>query len=160
MRRVVQAVDPMLPVFNVRTMESVLADSLAARRFAMVVLALFAATAMILASIGIYGVMAYYVTQRMREIGIRIALGARPRDVLRLVVGRGVWLTVAGIGIGLLGAILMTRSLQSLIFEVKPFDPLTMVAGASLLVVVALSACFIPALRAMRVDPVLVLRAE
>jgi ABC-type antimicrobial peptide transport system permease subunit len=160
LRREVQAIDPALPVFNVRTMESVVSDSLAARRFAMTLLGFFAGIAMILASIGIYGVMAYFVTQRMREIGIRIALGASRRDVVRLIVGRGVWLTLTGIGVGIVGAALLTRSLQSLIFNVRPLDPLTLFAGATLLLAVALAACFIPALRAMRVDPVLVLRSE
>ena len=160
LRREVQAVDPTLPVFGVRALETVVSDSLAARRFAMMLLGFFAATAMILASIGIYGVMAYYVTQRMREIGIRIALGARPQDVMSLVVGRGVWLTVTGVGIGIVGAALLTRTLQSLVYGVRPFDPLTLVAGAGLLVAVAMTACFVPARRAMRVDPVMVLRAE
>ena len=160
LRREVQAVDPTLPVFGVRTLDSVVIDSLAARRFAMLLLAFFAATAMILASIGIYGVMAYYVTQRMREIGIRIALGAKPQDVMSLVVGRGVWLTVAGIVIGVVGAALLTRSLESLVFGVKPFDPVTLAAGAVVLVAVGAAACFVPARRAMRVDPVMVLRAE
>jgi putative ABC transport system permease protein len=160
LRREVQAVDPTLPVFGVRTLESVVTDSLAARRFAMLLLAFFAATAMILASIGIYGVMAYYVTQRMREIGIRIALGAGPQEVINLVVGRGVWLTATGIGIGIVGAALLTRSLQSLVFGVKPFDPATLVTGAVVLVAVGAAACFVPARRAMRVDPVMVLRAE
>jgi putative ABC transport system permease protein len=153
-------VDPTLPVFGVRTLQSVVTDSLAARRFVMLLLAFFAATAMILASIGIYGVMAYYVTQRMREIGIRIALGAKPQDVMSLVVGRGVWLTGTGIVIGVVGAALLTRSLQSLVYGVRPFDPATLVAGAVVLVGVGVVACFVPARRAMRVDPVMVLRAE
>jgi predicted permease len=160
LRREVQAVDPTLPVFGVRTLQSVVTDSLAARRFAMLLLAFFAATAMILASIGIYGVMAYYVTQRMREIGIRIALGAKPQDVISLVVGRGVWLTGTGIVIGVVGAALLTRSLESLVYGVKSFDPATLVAGAVVLVGVGVVACFVPARRAMRVDPVMVLRAE
>jgi putative ABC transport system permease protein len=159
-RREIQAVDSTLPVFNVRTLDSVVADSLAERRFAMQMLGFFAATALLLAAIGIYGVMAYFVDQRGREIGIRIALGAQPRDVLRLVLGRGLLLTAMGVAIGIVGAAALTRSLTTLVFGIAPFDPLTFAAGALLLAAVALAGCYVPSRRAMRVDPMVALRYE
>ncbi len=159
-RKEVQAVDPNLPVFGVRTLESVVSESLASRRFAMRVIAFFAGTALLLAGVGIYGVMAYFVSQRTREIGIRVALGAAPSHISRLILGRGMALTAAGIAIGIIGAAALTRFLATLIFGVAPMDPLTFVMGAAVLAGVALAACYIPARRAMRVDPMVALRYE
>jgi putative ABC transport system permease protein len=159
-RREVQAVDPNLPVFGVRTLDSVVSESLASRRFAMRLIVFFAATALLLAGVGIYGVMAYFVSQRTREIGIRVALGAAPRHISRLILGRGMALTAAGIVLGIIGAAALTRFLATLIFGVAPMDPLTFVMGAAVLGGVALAACYIPARRAMRVDPMVALRYE
>jgi predicted lysophospholipase L1 biosynthesis ABC-type transport system permease subunit len=159
-RREVQAVDPNLPVFGVRTLESVVSESLASRRFAMRLTALFAITALLLAGVGIFGVMAYFVGQRTREIGIRVALGASPRDISRLILGRGMTLTAGGIGLGIFGAAALTRSLGSLVYDVAPVDPATFLIGAIVLGAVALTACYIPARRATRVDPMVALRYE
>lgn len=159
-RREVQAVDKDQPVYDIKTMDSLLAKSIASNRLAVWLLGLFAALALLLASIGIYGVIAYSVTQRTREIGIRMALGARPRDVLRLVVGQGMMLTFIGIGLGLVGAFALTRVMASLLFSVSPTDPVTFAAISALLAVVALLACYIPARRATKVDPMVALRHE
>ncbi|HEY4740647.1 MAG TPA: ABC transporter permease [Candidatus Acidoferrales bacterium] len=159
-RREVQSVDPNLPVFGVRTLDSVVTESLASRRFAMRLIVFFAGTALLLAGVGIYGVMAYFVSQRTREIGIRVALGAAPGHISRLILGRGMALTAAGILFGIIGATALTRFLATLIFGVAPMDPLTFVMGAVVLGGVALAACYIPARRAMRVDPMVALRYE
>jgi len=157
---VIHKIDPMLPIANVRTMDEVLAGTLAPRRFSAVLISLFAALAILLAALGIYGVMSYMVGQRTSEIGIRMALGAHPRDVLRLVVFHGAKLALFGIAIGTAGALLLTRLLTSQLFGVHATDPLTFIAVAALLVAVALLAAYIPARRAMRVDPMVALRYE
>jgi predicted permease len=159
-RREVQSVDPGLPVFGVRTMDSIVTDSLSARRFAMVVLVFFACTALLLAAIGIYGVMAYFVNQRVREIGIRMALGARRIDVLKVVVSRGMQLALAGVGLGVLASLAMTRMIAGLLFGVGAEDPLTLVVFIVLLAAVALLANYLPARRATKVDPMVALRYE
>ena len=159
-RREVRAVDPNEPVFSVRTMDAVVASAMAERRFTMVLLALFATTALALSAIGIYGVMAYFVTQRTHEIGIRMALGATRRDVVGMVLHQGVRLAAAGVVAGVIGALLATRAISALLFNVGPRDPWTIVALSATLTAVALLACYIPARRATRVDPIRALRYE
>jgi predicted permease len=158
--REARALDANLPLYEVKTMDQWLAESLARRRFAMQMLGLFALIALLLASVGIYGVMSYTVVQRTREIGIRVALGAQMRDVLRLIVRQGMSLAGIGIGIGLVAAVAATRLMVNLLFGVRATDPLTFVAIASLLALVALAACWIPARRAAKVDPMIALRCE
>ena len=158
--REVRAVDGDVPLYDVKTMREVLDGSLAARRFNMALLALFAAVAVLLAGVGLYGVLAYMVTQRTHEIGVRMALGARPRDVLRLVVGQGMLLSLGGVLIGTLGALGLTRLLSSLLVGVAATDPWTFGTVAVLLSGVACLACYVPARRAARVDPLIALRYE
>lgn len=153
-------VDSQLPVTNIETMNEVAAESFAARRFNMSLLSLFAALALVLAAIGIYGVMSYAVTQRTQEIGIRMALGARAIDVLKLVLQNGMMLVVVGVSLGLAGAFGLTRLMVSLLFGVKPNDALTIGLVSLVLIVVALVACIIPARRAAKVDPLIALRYE
>jgi putative ABC transport system permease protein len=153
-------VDATLPVFQVRYMDEVVAAHLAQRKFALKLLGIFAGVALLLASIGIYGVMAYTFSQRTNEIGIRMAMGARRGDVLRLVLGEGVVLIVAGLGAGIAGALVVTRFLRTMLFEVKPADPGTFAAIALLLTLVALAACVIPARRATNIEPLAALRHE
>jgi predicted permease len=147
-------------LWDFETIEEIISDSLAAKRFAMMLLGAFAAIAVLLASVGIYGVISYFVGQRTHEIGVRIALGAQRSDVLGLVVGQGFALTLVGIGCGLAGAMGVTRFLSTLLYGVRPTDPLTFLAVSVLLAGVALLACYIPALRAARVDPIVALRQE
>jgi predicted permease len=159
-RREVQSVDPDVPVFAVRSMEEVVARSMAERRFALEILGFFAFIALLLACIGIYGVMAYTFSQRTHEIGIRIALGAQRQHILRMALGEGMLLVAFGLAAGLFGALLLTQFLRSMLFAVKPTDPVTFIAIAALLTAVALLACYIPAHRATRVDPLVALREE
>jgi predicted permease len=159
-RREIQAVDPDLPVFGVRSLRSVISDSLGARRFAMQLLGFFAATALLLAAIGIYGVMAYVVNQRVREIGVRMALGAQRGDVLRLVVRQGMVLALAGVVVGFIASLALTRLISGLLFGISASDPLTLAMFTLLLAGVALLANIVPARRAAMVDPVVALRYE
>jgi predicted permease len=159
-RREVQSVDPDVPVYAVRSMDEVVARSMAERRFALEILGVFAVIALLLASIGIYGVMAYTFSQRTHEIGIRIALGAQRSHILRMALGEGMILVALGLAAGLFGALLLTQFLRSMLYAVKPTDPVTFIAIAALLTSVALLACFIPAHRATRVDPLVALREE
>ena len=159
-RNEIRAVDKGIAVFNTRTMNDVLATSVAPRRTPMLLLSIFAAVALLLAMMGIYGVTSYYVTQRTQEIGIRMALGAQMSDVLKLVLGNGLMLVVAGIGVGLVGAFAVTRLITSLLFGVKPTDVVTFVVVSLCLMVTALVATYIPARRATKVDPVEALRYE
>ena len=160
LRQQVQAVDPDLPIFGEQTMENLVSASLAQRRFALQVVGLFGLLALLLAGIGIYGVMAYAVSQRTREIGIRLALGASTGMILRWVLKQGIRLTLIGVGLGLVGAFALTRLLRGLLFGVAPTDPLTYLGLAALLIAVALLACYLPARRAMKVDPMVALRYE
>ena len=160
LREQVQAVDPNLPVFGERSMESVVSESLGQRRFAMQVVALFGVLALLLASIGIYGVMAYSVNQRTREIGIRVALGASTGAIMGWVLRQGLVLIVVGVSTGLLAAFGLMRLLRSLLFGVAATDLVTYAALAAVLAVVALVACYIPARRATRIDPLIALRHE
>jgi putative ABC transport system permease protein len=160
MKEAILSVDKDQPVTAVRSMEQVLADSLSQRRFTMLLLGLFAALALVLASVGIYGVMSYTVAQRTHEIGVRMALGARPTDVLGLVVAQGMTIAGIGVGIGLAAALALTRLMSSFLFGVSATDPLTFIAIPLILAGVALGACFVPARRATRVDPMVALRYE
>jgi putative ABC transport system permease protein len=159
-RREVQAVDPTIPVFGIQTMDEIVAKSMAARRFALEILGIFAIVAFLLACVGIYGVMAYAISQRTGEIGLRMALGARRSDILRIVLSEAGLIVVAGVGAGLMGSLVMTRFLQTLLFDIKPTDPLTFGTLTILLAVVALLASFIPARKASRIDPLVALRHE
>lgn len=159
-RAQIAALDKNQPVFNVRTMEQALARSVAARRFAMILLSVFASLALILAAVGIYGVISYSVAQRTREVGIRMALGAQTTDVLKLVVRDGLKLVVIGVAVGLAGAFLLTRLMSTLLFGVTPTDVITYTTVAGILLGVALFACYLPARRATKVDPLVALRFE
>jgi predicted permease len=158
--RAIQAVDPMVPVGQVRPMSEVLSQSLAMQQFVMRLLGLFASLAGILAAIGIYGVISYLVVQRTQELGVRMALGARQADVLAMVLGRGMRLTLTGIAFGLVGALAFTRVLRSQLWGVSATDPVTLVAVSLLFTVIALVACWVPARRATRVDPMVAMRGE
>ena len=160
MRKALKEISSEHLMINVQTMEEIIADSLAARRVSMIVLCVFAALALGLASLGIYGVLSYLVEQRTREIGIRMALGARQSDVLRQVLGESMKMTFAGILIGLLAALGLTRVMANLLFGVSATDPLTFAGVGIILASVALAACLVPARRAMRVDPMVALRYE
>ena len=141
-------------------MEEVIARSVAPRHFRMLLFGLFALLALVLAVIGVYGVMAYSSSQRAREFGVRIALGANRRDILKLVIGQGFEMALVGVGVGIAGALVLTRFLSSLLYGVSPHDPMTFVGVAVLLLTVALAACWIPAMKAMHVDPMVALRYE
>ena len=154
------ATDARVPLGRVRTMEEILSASLAFHRFLMLLLVAFAGLAVALAAVGIYGVMSYLVTQSTREIGVRIALGAQPRQVLGVVIGRGMLMAGSGAAVGLAGALALTRLLAHQLYDVQPTDALTFGAVTALLLLVALVACFLPARRATKVDPMVALRYE
>jgi putative ABC transport system permease protein len=158
--RIVQAVDRDQPLYEVATMEQRLSDSLSGPRFNMFLVGIFAVLALALATIGIYGVIVYFVSRRTHEIGIRIALGATPQTVIALVLLQTFWLIGAGVTIGLVAALALTRVMTGLLYGVKPTDPLTFAIVSLLLVAVALLASYIPARRATKVDPIVALRYE
>jgi ABC-type antimicrobial peptide transport system permease subunit len=157
---VVHALDPDLPIYNVQTMEQRVDESLARRRFSMLLLTLFAALALGLAAIGIYGVIAYLVQQGTRDLGIRMALGATPQRIVMLILRHGMSVALIGVVAGLASAFVLTRFMRNLLFGVAPADPVTFAAVALLLAAVAFVASYVPARRAARVDPMKALRAE
>ncbi len=159
-RQQVKAIDPDQPIYSVRTMHEIRAESVAPERLNLMLLSIFAGIALVLAIVGIYGVMSYSVTQRTHEIGIRMAIGAQPRDVFRMVIGQGMMLAMIGVAIGLVGAFGLTRLMTTMLFGVEPTDPTTFAAIATLLTLVALVACYVPGRRATKVDPVVSLRYE
>jgi ABC-type lipoprotein release transport system permease subunit len=160
MRRVIAEIDPELPVNNPGTMQSFIDESLAGRRTPMILAAGFAAVALLLAAIGIYGVLAYLVSQRRREIGVRIALGSSAPEVFRLIMREGATILTAGLVAGIVGAWLLRSGIESQLYDIDAMDPLVIVAVAGALALVALAACAAPALRATHVDPVTALRQE
>ena len=159
-RSVVAAVDKDQPIFAIATMNKILSDGVSAPRLTLLLLGLFSALAVILAAIGIYGVISYSVAQRTHEIGVRMTLGAQPPDVLRMILGQGGKIALVGIVIGIVVAFGLTRLMSGLLFSVSPSDPATFAAVAGLVGLVAIFACYIPARRAMRVDPIVALRHE
>jgi len=159
-RAMVQSVDPELPVYGAQTLDDAVSTSLAERRFSMEMVACFAATALLLAALGIYGVISYIVSERTQEIGIRLALGARRGAILQMVLRQGLGLVMAGAAMGLVGSVIVSHLMAGLLYGVMPTDPLTFVGVTLVLTGVALAACYIPARRAMRVDPMIALRYE
>jgi ABC-type antimicrobial peptide transport system permease subunit len=159
-RSVVQSQNSQNVIFGPQTMNEVIADSLAAQRFSMILLNAFAVVALLLASVGLYGVISYLVGQRTHELGVRFALGAQRTDVLRLVVNHGMKMALGGVALGVVAALGLTRLLAGMLYGVSATDPATFAIIALLLVMVALLACFVPAWRATKVDPIIALRQE
>lgn len=159
-RSAIWAIDPSLPAYDVRPMDEILNASVATERFSAIILGVFAAAALVVASLGVDGVIGFFVSERSREMGLRLALGASPLEVMSVVMGRGMAMTLAGIALGILGAAFTTRFMTSLLFGVRPFDPLTLAVVCFVLTAVALLAGYLPARRASRVDPAMVLRSE
>jgi putative ABC transport system permease protein len=159
-RQQVKAIDPDQPIYNIRTMDEIRAESVAPERLNLTLLSIFAGLALVLAIVGIYGVMSYAVTQRTHEIGIRMAIGAQTWDVFRMILRQGMTMALIGVGLGLIGAFALTRLMTTMLFGVAPTDPLTFTVIAVLLTAVALLACYLPGRRATKVDPVVSLRYE
>jgi putative ABC transport system permease protein len=159
-RGVIHSSDPTVPISRVSTMERIVSTSVARERFSMLLLALFASVALVLASVGVYGVISYGVSQRTAELGVRVAMGAEPEDVLGLVLKQGAMLAAAGVGLGLLGAGLLSRVMASQLYGVGATDPATYAAVAATLFAVALAAVYIPARRASRLDPIVALSGD
>ena len=157
---VIHRADASLPVTHVMTMDALLSGSVSPRRFSAVLIGAFAALALVLAAVGIYGVMSYTVSQRTQEIGIRMALGAQPGDVQAMILGHSAKLTLLGVGLGLAGSFALVRFLTSLLFGVGAYDAVTFIGVSVLLAVVAMAAAYVPARRAVRVDPLVALRYE
>lgn len=160
LRAAVLALDKDMAIFNIKTLEKLVSDSIAQPRFNMVLLAIFAGLALILASVGIYGVMSYSVMQRTQELGVRMALGAQRRDIFSLVLKQGIILALIGVGIGLVGAIGLSKALSSVLYGISATDPVTFISVAVIMVAVALMACFFPARKATKVDPLTAMRYE
>jgi putative ABC transport system permease protein len=160
LRDAVQAVDRNQSVSNIQTLDEVIAASSSPQWFRMLVLGLFALLALVLAAIGVFGVMAYSVSRRTHEIGVRIALGAKPGDILSLAVGHGMAVAAVGLGIGIIGSAGLTHLLSGFLYDVKPTDFLTFISALGLLTGTALLACYLPARKAARVDPLVALRDE
>jgi putative ABC transport system permease protein len=159
-RDLIRALDPSVPISNVRTVEEVIAQSTLPARSSMVLLGCFAALALVMAAVGVYGVLSYTVSQRQRELGIRLALGAEPWRLRWLMLGEGLRNTSIGMTIGFAAAFALTRLMQTLLFGVAPTDPLTFASVAVLLGLVTVLACYVPAQRATKADPVAIMRAE
>jgi putative ABC transport system permease protein len=159
-RQQVKAIDPDQPIYSIRTMDDIRAESIAPERLNLTLLSIFAGIALVLAVVGIYGVMSYAVTQRTHEIGIRMAIGAESRHVFQMILGQGMTLALIGVALGLVGAFALTRLMTTMLFGVEATDPATFAAIAALLTTVALVACYIPGRRATKVDPVVSLRYE
>jgi len=159
-RQQIKTIDPDQPIYSIRTMDEIRAESVSSERLNLTLLSIFAGIALVLAIVGIYGVMSYAVTQRTHEIGIRMAIGAQSRDVFQMILGQGMLLALIGIGLGLVGAFALTRLMATMLFGVEPTDPTTFAVIAFLLTAVALLACYIPGRRATKVDPVVSLRYE
>jgi putative ABC transport system permease protein len=159
-RLLVREMDPQLPTYSVNPLATIVSDSVAQRRFSMLLIVLFAGIALFLAAVGLYGVVAYTVSQRTREIGLRMAIGAAPRQVLGMVLGGGMKLALIGVAIGIAGALVLARLVQTMLFEVAPSDPTSYAVTAILLLAIAAVACYVPARRAMRVDPLVAMQAE
>jgi len=160
LRRVIQTIDPQVPIARIRSMNDVAATALARQRFNMVLVGAFASVALLLTMGGLYGLLSYQVVQRTREIGVRMALGAQPADVRRIIFTRGLLLTLAGMAIGVFGSLGMSRFLKTLLFGVSATSPWIFASVAGVLLAVALLASFIPARRAIRIDPIVALRYE
>jgi putative ABC transport system permease protein len=159
-RGVVKSLDPDQPIYSPRTMDEIRAESVASERLNLTLLSLFAGIALVLAIVGIYGVMSYSVTQRTHEIGIRMAIGARPVDVFKMILGNGMKLALIGVAIGLVGAFWLTRFMATMLFGVEPRDAMTFASIPVLLITVALLACYLPGRRATKVEPTISLRYE
>jgi len=159
-RAAVYAIDGNLPVSNIRTLDAIVAKSISQQRFYMLLLTIFAGIALVLAAVGIFGVLSYAVSQRTREIGIRMALGAQGRSVVHLVVRQAMILVGFGVGAGLLLGLIVSQMMAKMLFDITPTDPTTFAAVAAVLGAVALLASYLPARRATRVDPIVALRAE
>jgi putative ABC transport system permease protein len=159
-RRIIRGLDPLQPIAEVRTLDSILGENYSRQRFSAVLLAGFSISSLVLAAVGIYGVLAYSVEQRTREIGVRMALGAEPGRIVALVVGTGARLVIGGAIVGIAGALALTGLLKSLLFGIGPRDPGTFLAAPCIFVAVALLAAYLPARRAARLDPMDALRAE
>ena len=159
-REQVQSIDARLPVFHAQTLGQVLSTSLSVRRFSMELVAFFAATALLLAGLGIYGTISYIVNEQKRDIAIRLALGAQKGNILRMVMNRGLTLAATGAGVGVVGALIVSHLMAGLLYGVSPNDLLTFVGVTLALTMLALAASYIPALRAMRVDPITTLHSD
>jgi putative ABC transport system permease protein len=159
-RQALLEVDRTLPAFSMATLSSVVSDSVAQRRFSMLLLSTFALVALFLAAVGLYGVVAYGVSQRTQEIGVRMAIGAQQTDVLRMILGGGMKLSMIGLAIGLAAALMLAQLVTKMLFGVEPFDPASYAATAAVLLAVSLLACYVPARRATEVDPIVAMRQE